>query len=79
MSDAAGRTHAAPLPEARGITKRFGAITALAGTHLRLFPGEVLGVVGDNGAEKSTLMKVLSGLHPPTDGEIAFDSPSATR
>lgn len=76
MSDAAGRTHAAPLPEARGITKRFGAITALAGTHLRLFLGEVL---GDNGAEKSTLMKVLSGLHPPIDGEIAFDSPSATR
>ncbi len=59
-----------PLIEARGISKRFGAITALDGVNLRLFPGEVLGVVGDNGAGKSTLMKVLSGMHAPSRGQI---------
>jgi simple sugar transport system ATP-binding protein len=61
-----------PLLEARGITKHFGAVTALEGVNLRLSAGEVLGVVGDNGAGKSTLMKVLSGLIRPSDGELLF-------
>ncbi|EFO81413.1 putative ABC transporter [Oscillochloris trichoides DG-6] len=59
-----------PLIEARSISKYFGAVTALEGVNLRLFPGEVLGVVGDNGAGKSTLMKVLSGMHAPSRGQI---------
>ena len=61
-----------PILEARGISKYFGAVTALEEVNLRLAPGEVLGVVGDNGAGKSTLMKVLSGLYPPSKGEIYF-------
>jgi simple sugar transport system ATP-binding protein len=63
---------AAPLLEARGVKKYFGAITALNGVSFHIAPGEALGVVGDNGAGKSTLMKVLSGLYTPSEGELYF-------
>jgi len=63
-------SEATPVIEVRGISKYFGAVTALENVNLRLMPGEVLGIVGDNGAGKSTLMKVLSGLHPPSRGEL---------
>ncbi len=59
-----------PVIEARGISKYFGAVTALEEVNLHLTQGEVLGVVGDNGAGKSTLMKVLAGLYPPNKGEL---------
>ena len=64
---------AAPLLEARGISKFFGAITALRDVNFHVGPGEVLGVVGDNGAGKSTLMKILSGLFRPSEGELIFN------
>ena len=67
------RAQDGPLLEARGISKYFGAITALDSVSLELKRGEVLGVVGDNGAGKSTLMKILSGLYPPSAGEMVFD------
>ncbi len=60
------------LLEARGISKYFGAITALRDVNFHVAPGEVLGVVGDNGAGKSTLMKILSGLFAPSEGELIF-------
>jgi len=63
----------APLLEAKGIVKYFGAITALRDVNFHLNRGEVLGVVGDNGAGKSTLMKILSGLYAPSAGQIIFD------
>ena len=59
-----------PIIEGRGISKYFGAVTALEEVNLQLMRGEVLGVVGDNGAGKSTLMKVLAGLYPPNKGEL---------
>jgi simple sugar transport system ATP-binding protein len=64
---------AAMLLEARGISKYFGAITALRDVNFHVAPGEVLGVVGDNGAGKSTLMKILSGLFTPSEGELVFN------
>ncbi len=75
-----------PLLELRGIEKRFGPIEALRGVDLTLFPGEVLGLVGDNGAGKSTLMKIVSGAHIPDRGqyvlegrEVHFRSPADAR
>src|ERR1035437_2610368 len=62
-----------PLIEMRGITKSFGAIQALRGADLKLMRNEVLGLVGDNAAGKSTLMKTLTGVHHPDSGEILFE------
>jgi ABC-type sugar transport system ATPase subunit len=57
----------------RGIAKAFGAVQALVGVDLALNAGEVLGLVGDNAAGKSTLMKILTGVHRPDAGEIFFE------
>jgi ABC-type sugar transport system ATPase subunit len=62
-----------PLIRMRGIAKAFGAVQALRGADLSLWSGEVLGLVGDNAAGKSTLMKVLTGVHRPDGGEILFE------
>ena len=62
-----------PVIEARGISKHFGHVVALNDVDLTLYPGEVLGVVGDNGAGKSTLMKCLSGLQPPNSGQLLVE------
>jgi simple sugar transport system ATP-binding protein len=62
-----------PILEARGVTKYFGAVTALRGVDFKLYRNEVLGVVGDNGAGKSTLMKILSGLFVPSQGQLLFE------
>lgn len=56
--------------ELKGISKRFGGISALNDVDLELRRGEIMGVVGDNGAGKSTLMKILSGAYVADEGEI---------
>jgi ABC-type sugar transport system ATPase subunit len=55
------------------IYKAFGAVQALDGVDLLVEPGEILGLVGDNAAGKSTLMKVLSGAYTPDEGIIFID------
>lgn len=75
-----------PLISVRGLKKRFGTVEALSGVDIDLKQNEVLGLVGDNGAGKSTFVKTLVGLHQPSDGEIHYrgkqmtiDSPKQAR
>jgi fructose transport system ATP-binding protein len=62
-----------PVMAAKGLTKRYGQVTALDGADFELLPGEVLAVIGDNGAGKSTLIKALTGAIIPDEGEIYLD------
>lgn len=75
-----------PIIEMRGIMKRFGAVQALNNVNFRLMPGEILGLVGDNSAGKSTLMKVMTGAYQRDAGQVLvngeethFKSPHESR
>jgi fructose transport system ATP-binding protein len=59
--------------EARNLVKRYGQVTALDGADFELRAGEILAVIGDNGAGKSSLIKALSGATVPDEGEIRLD------
>src|SRR5690606_34787037 len=69
---------AAPVLSLRGISKNFGAVSALTDIDLDVHPGEVVALVGDNGAGKSTLVKILAGVHQPSSGSITFDGNPVT-
>ncbi|RAZ80276.1 ATP-binding cassette domain-containing protein [Mesorhizobium atlanticum] len=62
-----------PVLTARGLTKRYGRVTALNNCDFDLYPGEILAVIGDNGAGKSTLIKAISGAVIPDEGAIELD------
>ncbi|NMA99513.1 MAG: ATP-binding cassette domain-containing protein, partial [Phyllobacteriaceae bacterium] len=62
-----------PILSARNLTKRYGRVTALDNCDFDLMPGEILGVIGDNGAGKSSLIKALSGAIIPDAGEVFLD------
>jgi fructose transport system ATP-binding protein len=69
---------AQPVLQARGLVKAFGRVVALNGADLELYPGEVLAVVGDNGAGKSSLIKCFSGAHTADSGEMLVDNEVVT-
>ncbi len=62
-----------PIIEMRNIEKHFGSVIALAGVSLAVNAGEVLCLLGDNGAGKSTFIKTMSGVHTPSAGEMLVD------
>ena len=62
-----------PVFQARALVKRYGQVTALDGTDFELRAGEILAVIGDNGAGKSSLIKALSGALAPDSGELLLD------
>lgn len=66
-----------PLVEMRNMQKAFGGIRAVDGVTIDLFPGEVVGVLGHNGAGKSVLMKMLSGALPRDGGDIYVNGQKA--
>ncbi|MGN0993814.1 MAG: ATP-binding cassette domain-containing protein, partial [Butyricicoccus sp.] len=61
------------LLEMTDITKEFPGVKALRGVELHVMPGEVHGLLGENGAGKSTMMNCLMGIYQPTTGKIVFD------
>ncbi len=61
---------ASPLLEMKGVTKTFGGIAALSDVDFSILEGEVHGLVGENGAGKSTMMKIIAGVHSGFEGEM---------
>jgi branched-chain amino acid transport system ATP-binding protein len=62
-----------PLLTAKGITKRFGGVQALADVGFTIHHGEIYGLIGPNGAGKTSLFNVLTGIYVPDGGHFAFD------
>ncbi|OIQ74758.1 methionine import ATP-binding protein MetN 2 [mine drainage metagenome] len=65
-------TNNPPVLEVRGLTKRFGGLTAVKSLNLDLRAGEIFGLIGPNGSGKSTAMKSIMGIERPTAGEVIF-------
>ena len=71
--NSAPTTAPTPIVQARGLVKRYGRVVALDNADFDLLPGEILAVIGDNGAGKSSMIRVLSGAMIPDTGEIRLD------
>jgi ribose transport system ATP-binding protein len=76
---AEGTKDGAPMVAAKGLVKRYPGVVALNGASLDLYGGEVLGLVGKNGAGKSSLIKVLAGGERPDEGEVLIDGATIPR
>jgi len=75
MSDA---QNTQPILEIRDLYKRFGGLVAVNRVSMQIYPGEVVGLLGDNGAGKSTLIKMISGVYQPDGGQIILDGKPMT-
>ena len=62
-----------PILTGRGLVKRYGRVTALDHADFDLFPGEILAIIGDNGAGKSSMIKAVSGATIPDHGEVKLE------
>jgi len=80
MNGSAGTASAGspPLLEARNISKQFGAVQAVKDVSFAIHAGEVLGLIGDNGAGKSTIVNMIAGTYPPDTGQILVDGEEAS-
>jgi branched-chain amino acid transport system ATP-binding protein len=70
--------HHLGLLTAKGVSKRFGGVHALADVGFSIGHGEIYGLIGPDGAGKTTLFNVLTGIYPPDDGEFVFDGAPLT-
>ena len=75
---ATGTTSGEPLLELRDIEFAYGPVQVLFGISFSLVPGEILGLLGTNGAGKSTVLRVLAGLDPPSRGTVTFEGRDVT-
>jgi ABC-type branched-subunit amino acid transport system ATPase component len=67
-----------PVLELKALSKHFGGVRAVDGVELSVARGEVLGLIGPNGSGKSTIVNLVCGLFPPTDGRIVFKGKDIT-
>jgi ABC-type branched-subunit amino acid transport system ATPase component len=65
-------TESRPILTVKGLSKTFGGLKAVDGVDFEVFPGEILGILGPNGAGKTVLFNLISGIYPPTSGQILF-------
>ena len=66
------RTNETPLFSVRNLVKTFGPVCAVDGVSLDFYPHEVVGIIGDNGAGKSTFLSLLTGFHQPDSGQFLY-------
>ncbi len=71
-------TDAAPILQVKDMYKHFGGLVAVNHVNLEIYPGEVVGLLGDNGAGKSTLIKLISGVYHPDGGSLILDGKEIT-
>lgn len=62
-----------PILQVKDLSKRFGGLVAVNRVSLEIYPGEVVGLLGDNGAGKSTLIKMISGVYRPDGGQVLLN------